>query len=134
MSEAHISHKDVLRRANAAVEQGDHTGFFEHCTEDTVWTFLGDRTLQGKAAVRQWMDESYKVAPPQLRVHRLVAEGDVLTAVGEIVLTEPAGRSRSMRTATSGACATANWRRCTRSWSRPGKTSPGWRPSAPDAL
>jgi len=92
MSEAHISHKDVLRRANAAVEQGDHAGFLEYCTEDTVWTFIGDRTLRGKAAVRQWMDESYKVAPPQLRVHRLVAEGDVLTAVGEIVLTEAGGK------------------------------------------
>ena len=55
--------KNFLRQANATVEQGDHAGFLEHCTEDTVWTFLGDRTLQGKAAVRQWMDESYKVAP-----------------------------------------------------------------------
>ena len=89
MSEAS---KNILREANAAVERGDHAGFLEHCTEDTVWTFLGDRTLRGKAAVRQWMDESYKVAPPQLRVHRLVAEGDVLTAVGEIVLTEAGGK------------------------------------------
>ena len=89
MSEAS---KNILRQANAAVEQGDHEGFLEHCTEDTVWTFLGDRTLRGKAAVRQWMDESYKVAPPQLAVHRLVAEGDVLTAVGEIVLTGAGGK------------------------------------------
>jgi ketosteroid isomerase-like protein len=66
MSQAHISHKDILSQANAAVERDDHAGFLEHCTEDTVWTFLGDRTLRGKAAVRQWMDESYKVAPPQL--------------------------------------------------------------------
>ena len=83
--------KNILRQANAAVEQGDHAGFLEYCTEDTVWTFIGDRTLRGKAAVRQWMDESYKVAPPQLKVHRLVAEGDVLTAVGEIVLTDAGG-------------------------------------------
>jgi ketosteroid isomerase-like protein len=89
MSEAN---KNILRQANAAVEQGDHTGFLEYCTEDTVWTFIGDRTLRGKAAVRQWMDESYKVAPPQLAVHRLVAEGDALTAVGEIVLTEAGGK------------------------------------------
>ena len=41
MSEAS---KNILREANAAVERGDHAGFLEHCTEDTVWTFLGDRT------------------------------------------------------------------------------------------
>ncbi|RYX88944.1 MAG: nuclear transport factor 2 family protein [Comamonadaceae bacterium] len=81
------SHKDILAAANDAVTRGDHEGFLAFCTDDTVWTFLGDRTLQGKEAVRQWMAESYKAAPPQLRVHRMVAEGDFLTAIGDIVLT-----------------------------------------------
>lgn len=89
------SHKRILEQANAAVVQGDHEAFLAFCTDDTVWTFLGDRTLRGKEAVRQWMDESYKVAPPQLKVHRMVEEGDFLTAIGEIVLTDAAGqRSR----------------------------------------
>ena len=79
------AHKDTLTQANAAVERGDHEGFLAFCTEDTAWTFLGDRTLRGKLAVRDWMDTSYKAAPPQLVVHRMVAEGDFLTAIGEIV-------------------------------------------------
>ena len=40
------------------------------------------------------MDGSYKAAQTQVKVHRLVAEGDVLTAVGEIVLTD-AGRNQT---------------------------------------
>ncbi|KQP02138.1 nuclear transport factor 2 family protein [Pseudorhodoferax sp. Leaf265] len=86
------THKDLLARANAAVARGDHEAFLACCTEDTEWTFVGDRTLRGKQAVRAWMDDSYKAAPPRLRVHRMVAEGDFLTALGDIVLTDGSGR------------------------------------------
>ena len=84
--------KDILTLANAAVVRGDHEGFLAFCTDDTEWIFLGDRTLRGKQAVRQWMADSYKAAPPRLRVHRMVVEGDFLTAVGDIVLTDVNGQ------------------------------------------
>ncbi len=87
------TNKDVLAQANAAVSRGDHEGFLAFCTDDTEWTFLGDRTLSGKDAVRQWMADSYRAAPPKLHVHRMVAEGDFLTAVGDIVLTDDNGRT-----------------------------------------
>lgn len=86
------THKHILAQANAAVVRGDHEAFLAFCTEDTVWTFLGDRTLRGKEAVRQWMAESYEAAPPQLQVHRMVEEGDFLTALGDIVLTDATGK------------------------------------------
>lgn len=86
------THKDLLAQANVAVTRGDHEAFLAFCTEDTEWTFVGDRTLRGKQAVRQWMADSYKAAPPRLRVHRMVAEGDFLTALGDIVLTDGSGR------------------------------------------
>lgn len=86
------THKDILTQANAAVVRGDHEGFLAFCTDDTEWIFLGDRTLRGKEAVRQWMAESYKAAPPRLRVHRMVGEGDFLTAIGDIVLTDDNGK------------------------------------------
>ena len=85
------AHKDILAEANAAVVRGDHEGFLGFCTEDTQWHFLGDKTLNGKEAVRQWMADSYQAAPPQLTVHRMVAEGDFLTALGDIVLTDSLG-------------------------------------------
>lgn len=84
MSEAN---KRVLEQANAAITQGDFDGFLRHCTEDTEWTFVGDRTLRGKAEVRRWMEETYK-EPPRFRVERLVADGDSLVAIGEITLVE----------------------------------------------
>lgn len=79
------SHKQTLEQANAAITQGDFEGFLRHCTEDTVWNFIGDRTLKGKGAVREWMAETYK-QPPVFDVHRMIAEDQWLAAIGEITL------------------------------------------------
>ncbi|MDH5823257.1 nuclear transport factor 2 family protein [Luteimonas sp. RD2P54] len=87
-------HKQVLEQANAAIARGDQEGFLAFCTEDTEWTFVGDRTLRGKEAVRRWMAEAYEV-PPRFRVDRMLAEGDCLAAIGEITLTDDAGKTAS---------------------------------------
>jgi uncharacterized protein (TIGR02246 family) len=86
-------HKQVLQKANAAIAQGDYEGFLNFCTEDTQWTFIGDRTLKGKSAVRQWMANTYK-EPPKFELHRMLAEGDFLVALGEISLKDEAGKTK----------------------------------------
>lgn len=84
------SHKEILNEANAAIARGDFEGFLVHCTENTVWNFLGDRTLRGKAEVRRWMAETYK-EPPRFKVRQLIADGEFLAAVGEITLKDENG-------------------------------------------
>jgi len=86
------SNKQVLQKANSAIAQGDYEGFLKFCTEDTQWTFIGDRTLKGKSAVRQWMANTYK-EPPKFELHRMVAEGDFVMALGEITLKNEAGKA-----------------------------------------
>lgn len=86
------TNKEVLTKANEAITRGDHEGFLAFCTEDTEWTFVGDRTLRGKEAVRQWMAETYR-EPPTFSVHRMIAEGDFLTALGGITLKDEAGKT-----------------------------------------
>ncbi len=87
-------HKHVLEAANEAVSRGDVEGFLEYCTDDTVWEFVGDRTLRGKAEVRAWMEDAYPT-PPRNRVDRLIAEGDSLVAVGEITVVDGDAETRS---------------------------------------
>ena len=83
--------KAILQNANAAVAKGDYEEFLSHCTEDTEWTFVGDRTLRGKEAVRQYMKATY-IEPPRFRVDRLIAEGDFVTALGDIDLRDATGK------------------------------------------
>ena len=83
--------KAVLKRANAEVAKGNNEGFLAHCTDDVVWEFVGEQTLKGKAAVRQYMNETY-VEPPRFTVSQLIAEGDVVIALGGITLKDKDGR------------------------------------------
>ena len=79
--------KSILTEANAHVSRGDYEAFLACCTDDTHWTFVGDRVLVGKDAVRRYMAEAYE-QPPVFTTTDLLAEGDFVTAIGEITLIE----------------------------------------------
>ncbi|TGE08705.1 nuclear transport factor 2 family protein [Hymenobacter fodinae] len=86
------NNKEILEQANAAISGGDYEGFLAHCTEDTEWVFVGDITLQGKEAVRQWMATAY-LEPPKFMVENLIAEGDYVTVLGKITLKDAHGEA-----------------------------------------
>lgn len=79
------NNKATLMKGNAAIAAGDNEGFLVHCTGDTKWMFVGDRTLKGKKAVRRWMKIAYE-KPPRFKVTRLIADHDFVVAMGEITL------------------------------------------------
>lgn len=85
-----MSNKEILLAANAAVSRGDNEGFLAYCSQDVSWTFVGDKDLKGKQAVRQYMKEVY-VQPPQFDVLNLIEEGQYVTAVGKISLQDESG-------------------------------------------
>lgn len=85
------AHASILEKANAAIMRGDFEGFLVFCTEDTEWEFVGDQTLKGKEAVRQWMKGAYR-EPPDFKVERMIAEGDFLAVLGEIILKSKDGK------------------------------------------
>lgn len=84
--------KAILEKGNAAIAEGNNEGFLSFCADDTVWTFVGDKTLEGKEAVRQWMATEY-VEPPKNTVANLIAEGDFLTALGDITVKDEDGKA-----------------------------------------
>ncbi|PZR30081.1 MAG: ketosteroid isomerase [Citrobacter freundii] len=86
------SNRSILEKANAAIANGDHETFLSYCTDNTEWTFVGDRTLRGKEAVRAYMAETY-VVPPDVTTDQFISEGDLLTVTGEITLTERNGKT-----------------------------------------
>ena len=83
--------KAILQKANAAITKGYNEGFLSYCTEDTEWVFIGDKTLQGKDAVRQYMATAY-AEPPRFIVEHLIAEGEFLTATGTIKMKNEQGK------------------------------------------
>lgn len=84
--------KATLQRANAEIVRGNPEGFLSFCTDDIEWTAVGEPPLRGKEAVRQWMKTAYR-EPPEFTVTQLVAEGDFVVALGEIMVKGEDGRA-----------------------------------------
>lgn len=86
----HLSNKSILLNANRAVSEGDNEKFLSYCTDDVKWEFVGDVILEGKDAVRQYMQETY-IDPPQFKVENLIEESEHITAIGQISLKDKDG-------------------------------------------
>lgn len=82
--------KLVLKTANEAISAGDIEGFLSFCDDDIRWKIMGGDAIQGKESVRQWMKSEY-VEPPRFCVTDLVAEGDLVVAIGQIESRDSAG-------------------------------------------
>lgn len=86
------NNKEILTKANEAVTNGDYERFLSFSTDDVIWTFVGEERLEGKEAVRQYMSRTY-LEPPIFKVDNLIAEGDFVTAVGEISIKDKNGNT-----------------------------------------
>jgi uncharacterized protein len=80
-------HKEIVEQVNAAFARNDVEGFLTHCTDDFVWTMVGDKPLKGKDAIRRFM-ASGPGEPPTFSVDTLIAEGDVVVAQGDMTMKE----------------------------------------------
>lgn len=86
------NNKAVLLKANEHIVNGEHEAFLSHCTEDVAWDFVGDIVLNGKQAVRNYIDAVY-IKPPDFTVLDLLSEGDRVVAIGVISIEDEHGKS-----------------------------------------
>ena len=85
------TNKAVLEAANEAIRALDIEAFLAFCTDDIVWTAMGEQSLHGKAAVRGWMEENY-IEAPRFTVIELIGENDMVAALGVIDAADDQGR------------------------------------------
>lgn len=78
-----MKNKAVLEKANKLLQKGDIDAFLAFCTEDTEWTFVGERTLKGKESVKQYLEEAYTQAT-RFHIDIMIEEGDFVMQMGEI--------------------------------------------------
>ena len=83
--------KEIFKKADAAFAKGSVEGFLSFCADDVAWTMVGDRTVKGKNAIRQWM-ASMDMDAPKFTVHNVIAEGDLLTSNGDMTMKDKQGK------------------------------------------
>jgi Ketosteroid isomerase-related protein len=85
--------KEIVNKINAAFSANDVEGFLEHCSGDLSWTMVGDRTVNGKAAVRGFMDEMKSPEPPVFTVDEMIASDDSVACYGSMRMKDGEGES-----------------------------------------
>jgi len=75
----------ILHKANEYVKKGNYENFLAYCTQGTKWFFVGERTLDGRDKVREYMEEFY-LEPPVFTVENTIEDGSYVTVTGEITL------------------------------------------------
>ena len=85
-----VKNKEVIEKVNAAFARGDVEAILSYCADDFTWTMVGEKPVKGKAAVREWM-RSGPSEPPQFTVDAVLADGDFVTAFGDMTMKEKDG-------------------------------------------
>lgn len=85
--------KEIVEKMNKAAAEGDTDAFVSHCADDIKWTVFGEKTVQGKTAIKEWMDSMDCPEPPQFTVDHLIAEGDVVIASGDMTMKDKDGKT-----------------------------------------
>ena len=79
--------KALVHDVNEAMRRGDTEAFLARCSDDFVWTMVGDEPIVGKAAIREFMAQGPS-EPPDFTIEAVVAEGDTVVARGVMTMAE----------------------------------------------
>ena len=77
--------KATVEKINAGFRENNLEKVLSFCTEDLVWTMVGDTTVKGKDAIRKWM-ASMDPEPPHFTIQQVVAEGDLVVTRGDMIM------------------------------------------------
>jgi ketosteroid isomerase-like protein len=76
-------HKRIVERYHAGFRERDHAKVLDLLTDDVAWDLPGFRHLVGKEAFDGEIANPSFEGAPELRIDRLIEEGDSVVAVGE---------------------------------------------------
>lgn len=87
------TNKEIVKKLNAAVRANNLEEFLSFFTDDIRWTKVGDKSAQGKAALRQLIEDLGDAPPPQTTTFDvMIAEGDTVAARGDLTIEVQPGK------------------------------------------
>ena len=85
--------KQVVEKINTSFAEGDTEGFLSYCAENIKWTMFGEKSVEGKSAVREWMSSMEGMEPPKFTVDNLIADGDFVVSSGNMTMKDKEGKT-----------------------------------------
>jgi uncharacterized protein len=84
--------KEIVEKVNASFAKGSAEDFLSNCADDIRWEIVGEKTVNGREAIREFMKEMNS-EPPQFTVEDVIAEGDKVAAQGNMTMPDKDGNT-----------------------------------------
>ena len=85
--------KSIVEKVNTAFAENNPETFLSFCDNNVSWTMHGEKSVEGKDAIREWMTEMEGMEPPKFTVATLIAEGDTVVASGDMTMKDKDGKN-----------------------------------------
>ena len=83
--------EEFIRDFNEAFSKNDQDFILNNMSEDIVWNFIGEKTIQGKEAVKEFMQPMSTVETLELELLEIITHGYSAAANGRMKIKEPSG-------------------------------------------
>ena len=82
--------REIVQRINEGFAENNLEKVLSFCSDDLIWTMVGDTTVRGKDTIREWM-ASMDPQTPKITIRQIVVEGDSVVAFGDMSMQERKG-------------------------------------------
>lgn len=81
------TNKETIKKLNLAIQANNLEEFLQFFTDDVQWTKVGDKSAEGKAALRQVILGLGDAPPPSTVTYDgTIAEGDTVAVYGSLTI------------------------------------------------
>ncbi len=87
--------EEFIRDFNEAFSKNDQEFILNNMSDDIVWDFVGDRKVEGKEAVKEFMKPMSEVETLKLEMEQIITHGRTAAATGKMKIREGSGEIKS---------------------------------------
>lgn len=89
------TNKEIVQHINDAFKKDDFDGFLSYCLEDVRWTMIGKCSIEGKEAVRNFLQAAPDTdpVPPEIVMEQTIAEGSQVASTGTMSMKNKNGET-----------------------------------------
>lgn len=87
--------EEFIRDFNEAFSKNDLDFILNNMSEDIRWNFVGEKPMEGKTAVKEFMEPMKNVETLEMEVLQIVTHGRTAAANGWMKIKEPSGEVKN---------------------------------------
>lgn len=86
------TNKEIVEKLNVAFAENKPEVFLDACADNATWRMVGDKSYEGKEAIKEFMNSMKDMEPPKFTVDNTFGDGDFVTSYGDMMMKDENGK------------------------------------------